>query len=285
MEGLKRDVEIVVRKNPVNIYKHLLLKAPPLIIGWRTQGVAKLGFKVADFLIEKLGGQIIAEINPIGFFPFEETIFKDNVAQYPECQFWACEGKGLLIFNSDEPIFEHYHFLNIILDFAEHYYEAKEFYTINELISDTAHTAPRRMSVVFNKPDLNQSFHNFELEKITWEETPSISNYLLWIAGKRGISGIDLCPKIPFYVAMLEDPQAFKTTLSFLNLRFKLGIDLEEINFDIVSQNKKIDQIREKNNEVNGYITKLEQNLVLNEEEKMKLTVKIYEILVKESQI
>jgi proteasome assembly chaperone (PAC2) family protein len=93
-----RKVEIAVRKNPVNIYKHLLLKAPPLIIGWRTQGVAKLGFKVADFLIEKLGGKIIAEINPIGFFGFEETIFKDNVAQYPECQFWACERDGLLVF-------------------------------------------------------------------------------------------------------------------------------------------------------------------------------------------
>jgi hypothetical protein len=69
-----------------------------------------VGSQVTDFLIEKLGGQEIAEIKPLGFFMFGGVRFKGDLVQVPESKFWVCEKQSLLIFRSDEPAFEHHMF-------------------------------------------------------------------------------------------------------------------------------------------------------------------------------
>jgi hypothetical protein len=56
-----------------------------------------LGLGVIDFLIEKLEGKLIAEINPLGFFNFTGVRFKDDLVLVPESKFWACEKNNLLI--------------------------------------------------------------------------------------------------------------------------------------------------------------------------------------------
>lgn len=61
---------------------------------------------------------------------------------------------------------------------------------------------------------------------MTWEGPAAISSYLLWLAKRRGILGVSLLPEIPIYLATGEDPHAVKVTLSFLNRRFNLGLDL-----------------------------------------------------------
>ena len=270
-----------MEKNPFEIYQTPQLQSPSLIVSWQTQDIGKLASKVIDFLNKKLGGQEIAEIKPLGFFPFGGVRFKDDLVQAPESKFWACEKNNLLIFKSDEPVFEHYQFLNLVLDFAEYHYHIKELYTLSGTVSYIAHTHLRRILTVFNQPELKNRLQGYGLDDMTWEGPPAISSYLLWVARRRGISGVSLWPEIPFYLGTREDPQAIKLTLSFLNRRFNLGLDLGEFDLEIRDQNKKIAQLRKEDAEINKYINMLESGQRLNEEEQLKLAQEVYELLGK----
>ncbi len=271
-----------VGRDPFEIYESPHLKTPSLIVGWQTQDVGKLGSKVIDFLKEKLAGREIAEIKPLGFFSFGGVRFKEDLVQVPESKFWICEKNNLLLFKSDEPEFGHYKFLNALLNFAERHLQVKELYTLNGTISLAPHTNPRRVLTVFNQPEIKNRLKNYELEDMTWEGPPAISSYLLWVARRRGISGVSLWPEIPFYLAPREDPQAIKITLSFLNRRFDLGLDLGGFDLEIKDQNEKIAQLRRENAEINQYINLLEKGHRLDEEEQLKLAQEVYELLGKE---
>jgi proteasome assembly chaperone (PAC2) family protein len=184
-----------------------------------------------------------------------------------------------LIFQSDEPVFQHHHFLSSVLDFVEYGCRANELYTLNGAVSLVAHTRPRRILAVFNQPAFQKGLSGYGLEDMTWEGPPAISSYLLWIAKGKGLPGVSLWPEIPFYLADREDPQAIKLVLSFLNRRFDLGLDLGGFDREISDQNERIARLRSEDVEIDKWITRLENGLQLDEEEQFKLTRKVYEIL------
>ena len=265
------------------IYQSPQLRNPSLIVAWQTRDVGKLSSKVIHFLNEKLEGQKIAEIKPSGFFLLGGAAFKDNLLQVPESKFSACQNQELLIFNSEEPQYEWHKFLSAVLDFAQHYCHIKELYTVSGTPSLSAHTTPRRILAVYNQLEFQKALQGYGLEDMTWEGPPAISSYLLWLAKRRDIPGLSLWPEIPFYLAAGEDPAAIKLTLSFLDRRFSLGLDLGELDPDIGNQNEKIAQLRERDTEINEYINRLESGLSLNEEEQLRLARGMYEILEPDS--
>ena len=271
----------MVERDPFEIYESPHLKTSSLIVAWQTQDVGKLGSKVIDFLKEKLAGREIAEIKPLGFFSFGGVRFKEDLVQVPESKFWVCERSHLLLFKSDEPEFGHYKFLNSLLDFAERHFQIKELYTIHGIISLTPHTHPRRVLTVFNQSEIKQELQDYELEDMTWEGPPAISSYLLWVAKRKGISGVSLWPEISFYLAPREDPQTIKLTLSFLNRRFDLGLDLGGFDLEIRDQNEKIAQLRREHAEINQYMNLLEKGHPLDKEGQLKLVQEVYELLGK----
>ena len=268
-----------MERNSVEIRKTPRLQNPSLIVSWQTQDIGKLGSKVADFLVDKLGGEEIAEMNPSGFFTFGGVRFRSDLVVVPESKFWACEGTPLLIFRSDEPAFEHFRFLSALLDFAEYDCQVRELYTLSGTLSLTAHTRPRRIPSVFSQSDFQESLRGYGLEDMTWEGPPAISSYLLWVAKRRGLPGASLWPEIPFYLAAGEDPQAVKATLSFLDRKFRLGLDLKEIDLEIIDQNEKISRLRKEKAEIDQHIRRLEDGLGLDEEEQMILSREVYETL------
>jgi proteasome assembly chaperone (PAC2) family protein len=270
-----------VEKGLFEVYQPPQPGKPALIVSWQNHDIGELGSSITDFLNEQLGAEKIAEIKPPGFFSFGGAAFKDDLLQFPESKFWACDKSDLLVFRSEEPKYECYKFLNAVLDFAEHYCHIKELYTVSGTVSLSAHTTPRRILAVYNQAEFQKALQGYGLEDMTWEGPPAISSYLLWVAGRRGIPGVSLWPEIPFYVASGEDPAAIKLTLSFLDSRFNLGLDLEEFDLDIGNQNEKIALLRADNAEINEYINQLETGLTLNEEEQVKLARAVYEVLQK----
>jgi len=268
-----------MEKNLFEIYKAPQLRNPPLIIGWQTHDVGKIGSKVIEFLNEKLGGQEIAEIKPSGFFSLGGAVFKDGFIQAPESKFWACHESQLLTFKSDEPRYRWYEFLSAVLDLAQYHCEVKELYTISGTVSMIAHTAPRLTLTVFNQPEFRRRLQGYELEDMTWKGPPAISSYLLWAAKRRGISGASLWPQVPFYLAAGEDSRAIKTALSFLDRRFNLGLDLKELDEVAASQAEKIARLISENPEMSKSIEMLESGLWLSEEEQVKLAAEVYRAL------
>ena len=253
---------------------------PSLIVGWE-QDNGKLSPKVIEYLNKKFKSKSFCEIEPMDFFSLAGVVIENDVAQFPEGTFYYSQRNDLVIFKGNEPRFERYRFLNAIADLAQSYCKIKELYTISATISPIAHTSPRQISAVFNQHQIQQKLRGYGLQNLNWQGPPAISSYLLWVAKNRGIPGVSLWPEIPFYLAAGEDFQAIKLTLSFLDKKFNLGLDLAELDENIRDQDIKIAELREEDSEINKYIGMLESELPLSEAEQVELTMKVTELLEK----
>lgn len=273
----------MIGEEPFKIYKKPNLQSPSLVVRW-SQDVGKLGIKTIGYLHKKLGIEEVGEIKPLGFFSFGGVKIEDDVIQSPESKFYSCPRNNLLIFESNPPRYEQYKFLNAVLDFAQHYYQATELYTIGGVVSLMAHTAPRRISTVVNQPELKQTLARYGLEtNMNYQtppgERPTLSSLLLWVAKRRNIAGVNLWTEVPFYLAAVDDLRAIKYTLWFLDKRFELDIDFGELDLEIKRQNERIKQLREQNLEINKFIEMLESGIMLSEDENKKLAKEVTEFL------
>ena len=266
---------------------------PSLIVGWE-QDNGKLSPKVIEYLNKKLKSKSFCEIEPMDFFSLAGVVIENDVAQFPEGKFYysprtsqrsaasqSSKRNDLVIFKGNEPRFERYRFLNAIADLAQSYCKIKELYTISATSAPIAHTSPRRIFAAFNQHQISESLRGYGLKDLNWQGPPAISSYLLWVAKNRGIPGVSLWPEIPFYLAAGEDFQAIKLTLSFLDKKFNLGLDLAELDEEIRIQNINIEELREEDSEINKYIGMLESELTLSEAEQVELTMKVTELLEK----
>ncbi len=266
-----------------HIFKEQPLQSSSLIVCWKSSDLGRIASQVVNYMIESLGGEEVAELKPAGFFTFEGAIFRDDIIQVPDSRFWACPEAGILLFNSEEPTLNNYKFLNSILDYGERHCGVKELYTINAAPSLVSHNTPREILAVFNQVELVERFEEEELEPMTWEGPPATSSYLLWVAARRGLSGISLWPEIPFYLAAHEDPLAVKKTLSFLGRRLQLDLDLEELDEQAKCQQQQLSQLQEENEQAGALLQRLEDGDTLDEEEQMLLNREVYLKLEKES--
>jgi proteasome assembly chaperone (PAC2) family protein len=267
-------------KKPFKLTARPKLKTSSLVVGWN-KDTGKVAPLVIDFLNRQLGGQMFCEISPHDFFSFGGAAVESDVIQFPESTFFYYEKTNIVVFKSDQPNSQHYKFLNTVLDIAEQFCNVKELYTMSGFVSSFGHTAPRRILSVFNQPEFREGLQAYMLEDMTWEGPPAISSYLLWIARRRALPGMSLWPEIPFYLGAHEDPQAAKSSLSFLNSRFDLNLDLTEFDSMIQEQDKKIALLRQSNTEIDQYLKLLESGIRLDEEEQLKLAREICSFLKK----
>ena len=268
---------------PIKIYKEPELRQSSLVLGW-SEDIGNLGRKATGYLNRKLKGQEFAEIEPEAFFPLGGVAIEGNLARFPESKFYTCQEHELVVFQSGSPGVEWYKFLNSVLDVAEHHCRVKELYTIGAMISVSAHTAPRQLLAVVNSAETKEVLSQYDLAgDLDYQtppgERPTLNAFLLWIAKERNIPGVSLWVPIPFYLAAMEDAQAQKKVLSFLNERLDLKIDFSDLDRDIREQNEQLARARSRFPQIDDYINRLESNLMLSEEENGELIKKIEDFL------
>ena len=268
---------------PIKIHREPDLRHPSLVLGW-SEDMSNLGRKVTGYLNRKLKGQEFAEIEPEDFFPLGGVAIEGNLAQFPESKFYACLEHELVVFQSGSPGAEWYKFLNAVLDVIEHHCQAKELYTIGSMVSLSAHTTPRRLLAVVNSAEIKEVLGQYDLARdLDYQtppgERPTLNSFLLWMAKGRNIPGVSLWVPIPFYLATVEDVQAQKKVLSFLNDRLDLKIDFSDLNKEIREQNEQLARARSIFPQIDDYISRLESSLMLSEEENGELIKKVEEYL------
>ena len=270
-------------KELVKIHSQPELENTSLVVGWQ-EDAGKIGPKVIEYLSRHIKAKVFCELDPVNFFPLAGVAIENDVAQFPISKFYAGdEKKDLVIFESTQPPYEGYKFLSSVLDMGEHYCRMKELYTVSGTVSFFAHTSPRRLLAVFNQPKFQRSLKKYNLEDMTWEGPPAISNYLLWLAQRRGIPGVSLWPEVAFYLAATEDLKAAKVVLSFFNRRFDLDLDLTGLDLEIKNQSERLAQLRREDSQTEQYIRTLEMGISLNEEEQLTLARTVTEFLEKTS--
>ncbi len=256
---------------------------PALITGWNSDA-GKLGEKVSDYLVKVLGGYRIYEMEPADFFPLGGVTIEDDIVQFPECEFYLCPGNNLLILKSTPPIFEWYRFFQQVLDLAEQRCGIKEIYNIEGTVAINPHTTPRQILATFNSSKIKDRLSPYGLYTGLDYETPlgqkpSLNSFLLWAAKRRNLAGANLGVQIPFYLMSVDDPKAQKKMLEFFSQRFKLSLGLEEFDEEIEKQNQYLSEARMEYPDIDDSILRLESNLVLPEEDNLKLEKQIEEYL------
>ena len=242
------------------------------------EDAGEVGSGVAQYLTGGLEGGSFCEIDPAGFFSLGGISVRDNVALFPEDKFYSLSRQDLVVFTGSEPRLERPGFLQAVLDVAERC-GVVEICTVSGLMSSMAHTAPRRVLAVFNKPELREKLRGHELDYMTWEGQPALNSFLLWSAGRRDIPGVSLWLTVPFYLAAAGDPAARKKALEFLDARFDLGLDLSDISEEAARQDQRLAELRIRSPEVDGCIEKLEKDLAVTQEEGQRLAGDVAEFL------
>ncbi len=157
-------------------------------------------------------------------------------------------------------------------------------HTIGGMVALSAHTAPRELFTISNSPKMKGILGQYNLNndmdyETPPEQRPTISSFLLWVARNRALIGASLWVPLPFYLLATEDPPACKRVVEFFDTRFNLGIDLSDLDIAIKKQNEKIATIRFSFPEIDKYISDLETNVALSQEESEKLVRDIEEYL------
>jgi proteasome assembly chaperone (PAC2) family protein len=250
-----------------------------LVLGW-SGDAGDLGRKATDYLNSKLKGQKFAEIEREGFFLMGGVAVKDNVARFPESEFYVCPDRELVVFQTDSPATEWYEFLSSVLNVAEGHCRVREIYVLGAMISFSAHTTPRQLLGIANSVEAKETLSQYDLNTDVDYQTqpgqrPTLNSYLSWLARDRNIRAVSLWVPIPFYLAPTEDAQARKRVLSFLNERLRLGIDFCDLDQEIRRQNEQLARARSRFPQVDDYINRLESNLMLSEEQNGELIEKI----------
>jgi proteasome assembly chaperone (PAC2) family protein len=248
---------------------------------------SRLGTKVADYLNRKLGSQSFGEFEPAEFFPLDGVTIEDNLIQFPESKFYACPKQDLIIFRSTSPTYDWFRFLNLILDVAEHQYQAREMYIVGGMVSLGAHTAPRELMATFNSPQLKEELSGYNFVG-SWDyetppgQRPTLNSFLLWAAQRRSFPAATLWIPIPFYLVAIDDPAAQRRILQFLDQRLSLHLDFSDLDDQIERQNKRLAEARRRFPEIGAAINRLESNLALSAEESQKLVQEIDKFLREE---
>ena len=268
---------------PVTIHHEPELRQSSLVLGWR-EDAGNLGRKVTDYLNLKLKGQEFGNIEPEDFFAMGGVAIKDDVVRFPESKFYACPGHELVILQTDSPLVEWYRFMNSVLEVADHHCRVQELYVLGAMISFSAHTTPRQLLAVVNSAEMKETLSRYDLNREMDYQTqpgerPTLNSFLLWLAKERNIPGVSVWVPIPFYLAAMEDTQAQKKVLSFLDERLGLRIDFCDLDQEIGKQNEQLAQARSRSPQIDDYINRLESNLMLSEEESGELVRRIEDFL------
>ncbi len=273
-------------KDPLKFSWKPKLQHPSPVVAW-DMDAGKLGTKVTEYLNKELGGQNFCEIEPAEFFPLGGVAIEDDLVRFPESKFYACSKAGLVVFKGAPPSYEWYKFLNLILDVAQHYCQVKELHTIGEIVSLSAHTTHRQIMGTFSLPEMKNALAPYDL-LTEWDfetppgQRPTLNSFLLWVARRRNILAVNLWVSVPFYLISVDDPRAQKRVLQFFDQRFDLGIDFRDLDEEIRRQSLIIAEVRDRFPDIDESIKRLENNIMLTEEENIKLVKQIGQSLKEE---
>ena len=262
------------------------LQSPVLLVAWRHE-MGRVAGGVIDFLDRNMSLEMVGEICLQDFFSFSGVAVANDIVQFPQSRFYACREGNILIFRGDVPNREPYDFSNAILDFAVGYCDAQEIYTIGGFVSAMGYLGPRRIFGAVTQPELRTLLSHYNISTDVDYQTPpqgprpSLNHFLLWTAKRREIPGYSLWVEVPFYLAGFRDLIAIRSILDFLDKRFNLDLDFEELNTEIGGMNAGFEELKNQNSEVNRYLQLLDRGIALSHDEGETLVREVARFLLK----
>ena len=212
----RKDKGQAMGSEKLNIYKRPRLHNPQILLGfsgWMNSGEVSTG--TVRYLIEKLGAQRFAEIEPEEFYvynfpgPMEiSSLFRPyarikngliRAYEVPTNAFFSSEENNIILFLGKEPNLHWEEFANCIFSLCSEF-GVKTIYFIGSVAGLVPHTREPRLFCTVSEIELKEHLHGYGVKFTDYEGPASIVTYLTSQAKKRDLSMASLVATVPAYV-------------------------------------------------------------------------------------
>ena len=259
----------------LNIYKRPKLDNPRMLLGflgWMDGGNVSTG--TVKSLIDKLGAQRFAEIEPEGFYIYSfpgsmeiaalfrpHTKIKNGLIesyQLPTNAFFYNEENNLILFLGKEPHLQWEEFAGCIFSLCAEF-GVKAIYFIGSVAGLVPHTREPRIFCSVSDAKLRETFEQYGVRFTNYEGPASIITYLTANANKHDLSMATLVATIPAYVQG-KNPKCIEAVIRRLVGILGLQIELDDLRATSDEFEKKLSEAVQEQPELAGSVQKLEED-------------------------
>jgi len=251
------------------------LRNPRLLLGlsgWMDGGEVSTG--TVECLIEKVGAQKFAEIDPNGFylcsFPGSMEItamFRPHTKiteglieslEKPANTFFCSESHDLILFTGKEPHLHWEAFGECIFSLCAQF-GVKMIYFIGSVAGLVPHTREPRLFCSVSHPQLKKTFQHYGVKFANYEGPASIITYLTANCCRHDVRMVSLIATIPAYVQG-NNPKCIEAVTRRLAGMLELDIELGDLTAMSEEFEKKLGDVVHEQPELESNIHKLEED-------------------------
>jgi proteasome assembly chaperone (PAC2) family protein len=219
----------------VHYYSDIKPRRCDLVAAW--PGVGNVSLILTQYLVEHLGADQFAEIEPAAFFNATGVLVRDNVVeepQFPASRFFFWQnpekrGKDLIFFIGDEqPPSGSYELANVVLDVAKKY-KVRRIYTMAAALVKIHHSEAPRVWATATEEKLLKEVTKFEVVLRGTVQIAGLNGILLGVAKERGLPGVCLLGETPMYATRIPNPKAALAVGNILVKLLNVQVDLAEL--------------------------------------------------------
>ncbi len=259
----------------LKMYKKPQLRNPRLLLGfsgWMNGGEVSTG--TVKCLIDKLGAQNFAEIEPTGFYIYSfpgsmeitalfrpHTQIKDGIVEsyeIPENTFFCSEKNNLIIFLGKEPNLNWEEFSECIFSVCAEF-GVEMIYFIGSVAGLVPHTREPRLFCSVSESGLRDTFQHYGVKFTNYEGPASIVTYLTANCSKKDIKMVSLVAAIPAYVQG-TNPKCIEAVIRRITGMLELEIDFADLMTMSDEFEKKLNDVVQEQPELESNIHKLEED-------------------------
>ena len=259
----------------LNIYERPKLDNPRMLLGfsgWMDGSNVSTG--TVKCLIDKLGAERLAEIEPEGFYLYSfpgsmeiaalfrpHTKIKNGLIesyQLPTNAFFYNEKNNLILFLGKEPHLQWDEFAGCIFSLCAEF-GVKAIYFIGSVAGLVPHTREPRIFCSVSDAKLRETFEQYGVRFTNYEGPASIITYLTANANKHDLSMATLVATIPAYVQG-KNPKCIEAVIRRLVGILGLQIELDDLRAISDEFEKKLSEAVQEQPELAGSVQKLEED-------------------------
>jgi proteasome assembly chaperone (PAC2) family protein len=259
----------------LNIYSKPKLRNPRLLLGlsgWMDGGEVSTGS--VKCLIDKLGAEKFAQIDPNGFYIYSfpgsmeltalfrpHTRIKNGLVQTydtPISAFYCSEQSDLILFLGKEPNLKWEEFAECIFSICTEF-NVGIIYFIGSIAGLVPHTREPRLFCSVSKPELKETFKHYGIKFSNYEGPASIVTYLTYCCSKRNLDMVSLVATTPAYVQG-TNPKCIEGVTRRLAGMLDLEVDLDDLRNISDEFERKLSDVVQEQPELESNIHKLEED-------------------------
>lgn len=242
------------------------LRNPILIAafeGWGDAGDAAT--TAARHIRDRLGGEVIAGIDPEPFYDFTSTRpyvrldSGERVIDWPANEIAAVtvpdSSHDLIVLVGIEPQLQWRTFARQILALVDEF-QVELVISLGALIAEVVHTRPATVYSSGYDPELNE---RLDLEPSTYQGPTGIIGVLHDALNTHGIPSISLWSAVPGYVHSATSPKAALALVERVSQLLELPVPTTALEIGAAAYERQVSELVEGNDETRAYVAQLEE--------------------------